>query len=159
MSWTVVFVFERPEGVPTPRVQRDNSCMVLAALTSAKCVESVVASLGRFSRAPWPHRSEPEIEKAPCARLQYSWPSSLRLLTGCSPPAPTMSVRAASSSLGEPTASSPPCLYGQVKASRDSGIFQVPSGRFYSWTTGDMVCFDTAAVTLAAGFRPADQQR
>jgi methylphosphotriester-DNA--protein-cysteine methyltransferase len=50
-----------------------------------------------------------------------------------------------------------PCLYGQVKASRDSGIYQVPSGRFYSWTTANMICFDTSALALEAGFRPAER--
>ena len=84
--------------------------------------------------------------------------AAVLLLTACSPPAATTSLQAASGPLREPTASSTPCLYGQVKASRDSGIFQVPSGRFYSWATGDMICFDTSALALAAGFRPADQQ-
>jgi hypothetical protein len=79
------------------------------------------------------------------------------LMTACSAPRPTTSLLAASSPLGQPTALSTPCLYGQVKASRDSGIFQVPSGRFYSWATGDMICFDTAALALEAGFRPADR--
>jgi hypothetical protein len=85
--------------------------------------------------------------------------AALLVIAACSSPTPTTSLQAASSPLGQPTASSTPCLYGQVKASRDSGIFQVPSGRFYSWATGDMICFDTAALALAAGFRPADQQR
>jgi hypothetical protein len=44
------------------------------------------------------------------------------------------------------TAASTPCVFGQVKASRDSGIFEVPSGGFYSWTTADMICFDTAVL-------------
>lgn len=79
------------------------------------------------------------------------------LMTACTPPRPTTSSLAASSPLRQPTAMSTPCLYGQVKASRDSGIFQVPSGRFYSWATGDMICFDTAALALEAGFRPADR--
>ena len=83
--------------------------------------------------------------------------AALLLITACSARTPTTSLLAASSPLGEPTASSTPCLYGQIKASRDSGIFQVPSGRFYSWATGDMICFDTAALALAAGYRPADR--
>jgi hypothetical protein len=79
------------------------------------------------------------------------------LMTACSSPGPTTSLRSASSPLGQPTGSSTPCIYGQVKASRDSGIFQVPNGRFYSWATGDMICFDTAALALEAGFRPAQR--
>jgi len=79
------------------------------------------------------------------------------LIAACSPPRATSSLLAASSPLGQPTASSTPCLYGQVKASRDSGIFQVPSGRFYSWATGDMICFDTAVLAQEAGFHPAQQ--
>jgi hypothetical protein len=79
------------------------------------------------------------------------------VMTACSPAIPTTSLVTASSPLGQPTASSTPCLYGQVKASRDSGIFQVPSGRFYSWATGNMICFDTAPGALEAGFRPAQR--
>jgi hypothetical protein len=85
--------------------------------------------------------------------------AAVLLITACGPPTPTTSLQAASSTLDQPTASSTPCLYGQIKASSDSGIFQVPSGRFYSWATGDMICFDTASAALAAGFRPADEQR
>ena len=84
--------------------------------------------------------------------------AAVLLIAACSSPTPTTALQAASSPLGQPTASSTPCLYGQVKASRGSGIFQVPSGRFYSWATGDMICFDTSALALAAGFRPADEQ-
>ena len=84
--------------------------------------------------------------------------SAVLLITACGPPTPTTSLQAASSPLDEPTASSTLCLYGQRKASRDSGIFEVPSGRFYSWATGDMICFDTSSPALAAGFRP-DEQR
>jgi len=85
--------------------------------------------------------------------------AAVLLITACGSPTATTSLQAASSPLGQPTALSTPCLYGQVKASRDSGVFQVPSGRFYSWATGDMICFDTSAQALVAGFRPADQQR
>jgi hypothetical protein len=79
------------------------------------------------------------------------------LISACSPPRAPTSLLSADRPLGQPTAWSTPCLYGQVKASRDSGIFQVPSGRFYSWATGDMICFDTSALALEAGFRPAQQ--
>ena len=91
------------------------------------------------------------------AKLLTTVAAALLLLTAGSPPIPTTSLLAASSPLGQPTASSTPCLYGQVKASRDSGIFQVPSGRFYSWATGDMICFDTTALALEVGFRPRDR--
>ncbi len=59
--------------------------------------------------------------------------------------------------VGQRTAASTPCVYGQVEASRDSGRYQKPSGRFYSWTTADMICFDTVALAQEAGFRPSQR--
>jgi hypothetical protein len=83
--------------------------------------------------------------------------SAMVMIAACSSPASSTSLEVATSPLGEGTAASTPCVYGQVKASRDSGIYQVPSGRFYSWTTADMICFDTAALALQAGFRPSER--
>jgi hypothetical protein len=83
--------------------------------------------------------------------------AAMVLLAACSSPPPSSAPQATTSPLGQRTAASTPCVYGQVKASRDSGIYQVPSGRFYSWTTADMICFDTAALALQAGFRPSEQ--
>jgi hypothetical protein len=80
------------------------------------------------------------------------------LLTGaCSSVAPSTAPPAVTSLAGQRTAASSPCVFGQVKASRDSGIFEVPSGRFYSWTTADMICFDTAVLAQQAGFRPSQR--
>lgn len=52
---------------------------------------------------------------------------------------------------------SQPCLVGQVKANRNSGIFHVPTGASYGVTTVNVQCFDTAAQAQAAGFRQAER--
>ena len=79
------------------------------------------------------------------------------LLTAACSAAPSTAPPAVASLVGQRTAASTPCVFGQVKASRDSGIFEVPSGRFYSWTTADMICFDTAALAQEAGFSPSQR--
>ena len=81
----------------------------------------------------------------------------LLVAAGCSSAGPSTAPPAVTSLVGQPTAPSAPCVFGQVKASRDSGIFEAPSGRFYSWTTADMICFDTALPAQQAGFRPSQR--
>ena len=83
--------------------------------------------------------------------------TALLLTAACSSAAPSTAPPAVTSLVGQRTAASSPCVFGQVKASRDSGIFEVPSGRFYSWTTADMICFDTAVLAQQAGFRPSQR--
>src|SRR6266851_6694345 len=84
--------------------------------------------------------------------------AALLLTAACSSAAPSTAPPAVTSLVGQRTAASSPCVFGQVKASRDSGIFEVPSGRFYSWTTADMICFDTAVLAQQAGFRPSQRR-
>jgi hypothetical protein len=81
----------------------------------------------------------------------------LLLIAACSSATPFAAPPAATSLVGQRSEASTPCVVGQVKASRDSGIFEVPSGRFYSWTTADMICFDTAVLAQEAGFRPTQR--
>ena len=102
---------------------------------------------------------EPEIETAPMRLLVELLlaTAALLLTAACSSAAPSTAPPAVTSLVGQRTAASTPCVFGQVKASRDSGIFEVPSGRFYSWTTADMICFDTAVLAQQAGFRPSQR--
>jgi hypothetical protein len=83
--------------------------------------------------------------------------AALLVTAACSSTAPSTAPLAVTSPVGQRTAASTPCVFGQVKASRDSGIFEAPSGRFYSWTTADMICFDTVALAQEAGFRPSQR--
>ena len=83
--------------------------------------------------------------------------AALLLTAACNSAAPSTAPPAVTSLVGQRTAASTPCVFGQVKASRDSGIFEAPSGRFYSWTTADMICFDTVALAQEAGFRPSQR--
>lgn len=51
--------------------------------------------------------------------------------------------------------SSYPCIDGQIKGNRNSGIYHVPSGQFYAITKANVVCFNSEQEALNAGFRKA----
>jgi hypothetical protein len=55
----------------------------------------------------------------------------------------------------EQSEASAPCLAGQIKANRNSGIYHVPGGASYAVTKVNVVCYDVEDGAQAAGFRRA----
>ncbi|MGH2370457.1 MAG: hypothetical protein ACRDI2_19960 [Chloroflexota bacterium] len=53
------------------------------------------------------------------------------------------------------TSASAPCLSGQIKANRNSGIYHAPGQRDYARTRANVACYDTEGQAAAAGYRPA----
>jgi len=66
----------------------------------------------------------------------------------------TVAISSTSTSSNATTdAASAPCLFGQIKGNRKSLIYHVPDGAFYAKTTVNVVCFDSEATAIAAGYR------
>jgi micrococcal nuclease len=66
----------------------------------------------------------------------------------------TVAISSTSTSSNATTdAASAPCLFGQIKGNRKSLIYHVPDGAFYAKTTVNVVCFDSEAAAIAAGYR------
>lgn len=91
-------------------------------------------------------------------------PSPTRTPTPTASPTPTRTATPARTATPSPAATvrtvteaSAPCLDGQVKANRNSGIYHQPGQRDYERTTANVACFDTAAQAEAAGYRPAQR--
>lgn len=77
-------------------------------------------------------------------------PSPARTASVPPTPSPTPGPRAV-------TEASAPCLDGQIKANRNSGIYHQPGQRDYERTTANVACFDTEAEAVAAGYRRAQR--
>jgi endonuclease YncB( thermonuclease family) len=58
----------------------------------------------------------------------------------------------------QPTDASWPCLEGQIKANRNSGIYHVPAGQSSARTRANVECFDTEEQARTGGFRRALRQ-
>ena len=50
-----------------------------------------------------------------------------------------------------------PCQSGQIKGNNNSGIYHVPSGKYYARTYSDVTCFNTVAEAEAGSFRASKQ--
>lgn len=50
-----------------------------------------------------------------------------------------------------------PCQPEQIKGNNNSGIYHVPSGRYYARTYSDVTCFNSAAEAEANNFRASKQ--
>ena len=69
--------------------------------------------------------------------------------------ATTVAISSTSTSSGNANTAgaSAPCLVGQIKGNHRSLIYHLPDGAFYAKTTVDVVCFDSEAAAIAAGYR------
>lgn len=71
--------------------------------------------------------------------------------------APPSSAAPTATAARNQSAGSSPCLVGQYKGNRKSGIYHAPGQRDYDKTKDDVACFDTEPQAVAAGFRRAQR--
>jgi len=127
--------------------------------------QATAVAIGNATVAALATASTPTAVLPPSAPAEGSAPAPTPEVAAAAPTEPSDAPAAAAKASGVTTApvhaavsaSDPrfPCQPGQIKANRESGIYQLPGQQTYAQTEHDVACSATEAQAQAAGYRRA----